>query len=283
MKPNRLVPVIGLLLILGVGGFVYFQQKASPPVSPEIKKAQQEMMVNCKYDSDFCKYAANGLVAMSGGYTMTSESTYGGKKTKMVMKSDGKENSESTTYSEGKEEGSFISFNKTTYMKGPGETVWTEFPPSKDETGKPTTNIFDFEGLKKELGNAKENTKAVEDTFTVKKVGSEKCGNYTCSIFEMTDKATLDYSTKIWVDTTQYYSRKMESKSKEGVTTMTFEYGPVSIAKPSQVKKMPSFGTELNNSGANVSSEEIQKLLKDLPQTNTQDTQPAAPEETPAE
>jgi len=275
MKTNTLVPVIGLLLIVGVGGFVFFQQKASPSVSPEIKKAQQEMMANCKYDQDFCKYAANGIVAMSGGYTMTSESTYGGKKTKMVMKSDGKENSESVTYGDNdKEEGSFISLNKTTYMKGPGETVWTEFPASKDETGKPTTNIFNFEGLKKELGDV---TKEVQNTLVVKKVGTEKCGKFTCVMFEMTEKVT-NGTTKIWVDTNSYYARKMEMSSKDGVSTMTFEYGPVTIQKPSPVKKMPSFDTMMKDSGVNVNSEEIQNLMKNIPQGDAQGSAPTVEE-----
>jgi outer membrane lipoprotein-sorting protein len=279
MKSNTLVPIIGLILILGVGGFVYFQQKSSPPVSPEIKKVQQEMMANCKYDQDFCKYAANGIVAMSGGYTMTSESTYGGKKTKMVMKSDGKENSESITYGvDGKEEGSFISLNKTTYMRGPGETVWTEFPATKDETGKQTTNLFDFEGLKKELGDV---SKEVADTLVVKKVGTEKCGKFTCTVFEMTEKVT-NGTTKIWVDTTSYYARKMEMQSKDGVSTMMFEYGPVTIQKPSPVKKMPSFDTMMKDSGVNINSDEIQNILKDLPQMDTQESAPAV-EEMPAE
>jgi outer membrane lipoprotein-sorting protein len=285
MKQNKLIPVIViLLLLLGIGGFVFMQKKALPPVSPEVRQAQQELMANCKYDVDFCKYAANGLVAMSGGYTMTSESTYAGKKSKMIMKSDGKENSQSTSFSDGKEEGSFISLNKTTYMKSPGETVWTEFPATKDETGKPTTNLFDFEGLKKELGNVKDNQKAAEETLVVKKVGTEACGTYTCTVFEMTDKTIADTSTKIWVDTTQYYARKMESKSKEGVSTMTFEYGPVTISKPSPVKKMPAFDSSvMQNTGENVNMEEIKNLMKQAPpQSGAQE--PVTPiEETPAE
>lgn len=277
MKNKALVPVIGILLVLGVGGFVYFQQKSSLQVSPEIKKVQQEMMANCKYDKDFCKYAANGIVAMSGGYTMTSESTYNGKKSKMVMKSDGKENSESVTYSDGKEEGSFISLNKTTYMKGPGETVWTEFPSTKDETGKQTTNLFDFEGLKKELGDV---TKEVADTLVVKKVGTEACGKLTCSVFEMNEKVT-NSTTKIWVDTSKYFARKMEVNSKEGVSTMTFEYGPVTITKPSPVKKMPAFDSALKDAGVNLNSDEIKNLMKNIPQGNAEEGNP--PVETPAE
>ncbi|MFZ2026003.1 MAG: hypothetical protein WAV30_01820 [Microgenomates group bacterium] len=272
---KKLVPVIGIALVLGVGGFIFLQQKSTPQVSPEIKKAQQEMMANCKYDQDFCKYAANGIVAMSGGYTMTSESTYDGKKSKMVMKSDGKENSESVTYGDdGKEEGSFVSLNKTTYMKGPGETVWTEFPATKDETGKQTTNLFDFEGLKKELGDV---AKDVEETLVVKKVGTERCGKFTCTIFEMTDKVS-NGTTKIWVDTTSYYARKMEMQSKDGVSMMTFEYGPVTIQKPAPVKKMPSFDTMMKDSGVEVNMDEIKNMMKDFPTGET-----TGGEEIPAE
>lgn len=274
---KKIVPIVGILLVLGVGGYIFLQQKSSPALSPEIKKAQQEIMANCKYDPDFCKYAANGIVALSGGYTMTSESTFNGKKSKMILKSDGKENSESVTYTNGKEEGSFISLNKTTYMKGPGETVWTEFPPTKDEAGKQTTNLFDFEGLKKELGDV---TKEVEDTLVVKKVGKEKCGTLTCTIFEMTEKVS-NSTTKIWVDTKEYRARKMETSSKEAVNSITFEYGPVIITKPSPVKKMPTFDTSGINSGEEINMEEIQKMMKDTPQTNPQESAPD--EETPAE
>lgn len=259
---KKLVPIIGLLLILGVGGYVFFQQKSGPPVSPEVKKAQQEMMSNCKYDIDFCKYAANGIVAMAEGYTMTSESNYNGKKSKMILKSDGKENSESTSYFEGKEQGSFISLNKITYMKGPGETIWTEFPPTKDETGKQSPNLFDFESLKKELGNV---SKEVEDTLVVKKMGRETCGKLQCIIFEMKE-ASFGSQTKIWVDTKDYLARKMESTTKEGVSTMTFEYGPVIIIKPSPVKKMPTFDTNAIESGAGINMEEIKKMMKETPQ-----------------
>jgi len=277
MKVNKLVPVIAILLLLGVGGYFFLQRKSSPTVSPEIKKAQQEMIANCKYDAEFCKYAANGIVAMSSGYTMMSESTLDGKKQKMIMKSDGKENSETVSYTDGKEEGNFISLDKTTYMKGPGETVWTEFPPTKDETGKPSTNLFSFESLKKDLGDV---TKEVADTLVVKKVGSEVCGKLMCTVFEMTEKVS-NSTTKIWVDTTYYYARKMEIKTKEGVSTMTFEYGPVTITKPSPVKKMPSFDTMMKDSGINVDTSEIKNLLKDLPQGGQVDG--SAPVEPPVE
>ena len=82
---KKLIPVIGILLVLGVLGFVFFQQKKqgiTPSANPEIKKAQEAVLANCKYDIDFCKYAANGMTALTRGYTMTSESTYAGKKTK---------------------------------------------------------------------------------------------------------------------------------------------------------------------------------------------------------
>ena len=277
MKKSKLILVVGIIFVLCIAAVIFFQGKGSDKVSPEVKKVQQEMLANCKYDADFCRYAANGIVALSSGYTMTSESTYNGKVSKTIMKSDGKENSESITYSDGKEEGSFISLDKTTYMKGPGEKEWTEFPPTKDETGKPTTNLFDFESLKKELGNA---TKDATESFMVKRVGTEKCGKETCVIFEMSDK-TSPVTTKIWVDTSAYLARKMESKSKDGVSTMTFEYGSVTISKPSPVRKMPAFNPSTNTEGSTVSPEDIQKLMKQVVPTSRQTSEPVVA--TPAE
>jgi len=284
MNKKTLIPIVGLLLIVGAAGFMFLQQKngtSSVPVSPEMKKAQQEIMANCKYDIDFCRYTANAASAMTSGYAMTSESTYNGKKTKMTLKTDGKNNSSSTTFADGKEEGSFISLDKTTYMKNPGETVWTEFPPTKDEpAGTSTPNTFDFESLKNQVNNA---VKDDINTLVVKKVGSEKCGNYTCSIFEMTEKS-MDSTTKIWVDTTQFFARKMESTSKAaGLVTMTFDYVPVTITKPSPVKLMPAFDSSaLQNSGANISADEIKNLMKNLPQ-GTGEGAATSVEETPAE
>jgi hypothetical protein len=259
---KKLVPVIGILLVLGIGGYMYFQQKSDPQVSPEIKKAQQEIMKNCKYDVDFCKYAVNGMVAMSGGYTMTSESTNDGKKSKMMMRSDGKENSETVTYTDGKEEGKFIYLNKVTYMKNAGDTVWTEFPAVKDEAGKQTANLFDFEGLKEELGNV---SKEVEDTMVVKNVGTEKCGTYTCKIFEISE-SDLGTATKIWVDTKEHRARKMETSTQEEVSSMTFEYGPVTIIKPAPVKQMPAMDSMINTSGKNIDMDKIEEMMEDMPE-----------------
>jgi len=278
MKKNGVIFIVGTALILGVGMFVFLRQKAVPTVSPEIKKAQEEILANCKYDKEFCKYMTNGIIAMSSGYTMTSESNYNKSISKIILKSDGKENSESISYADGKEDGSFVSLNKTTYMKGPGETIWTEFPPTKDETGKPTANLFDFEGLKKELGDV---AKEANESLVVKKLGVESCDKLNCVIFEMKDTSTPDLTTKIWVDTQSYFARKMETKTKEGVSTMTFEYGPVTITKPSPVKKMPTFDTIVPEAGVDLNSEEIQKMMKTIPQTNTQEQAP--PEEMSAE
>lgn len=275
MKKNKLILIVGIIAILGIGGFIFLQKKMSSPVNQEVKKAQQEVMANCKYDPDFCKYAANGIVALSSGYTMTSESIYNGKTSKTVIKFDGNENSQSVSYSDGKEEGSFISLDKTTYMKGAGEKEWTEFPPMKDETGKPAANLFDFEGLKKELGNA---TNQTTNSLTVKKVGTESCGTMTCSVFAMTDKSS-NTTTKVWVDTTAYLARKMESTTKEGVSTMTFEYGPVTITKPFPIKKIPTSTSNTGDVNTNMNSDQIKNLMKQIPPTNTQ----PSTEETPVE
>lgn len=271
--------IVGILVLLAVavGGYFYFQSKQGPPLTPEMKAAQQEVLKNCKYDADFCKYAANGIAAMTKGYTMTSESVYNGKTTKMVFKTDGQNNSESVTYTDGREEGSFISLDKTTYMKSAGETTWTAFPPTKDQATGTAKNTFDFESLKTELTNA---TKDAVNTLEVKKVGTEKCGSLTCSVFNMTE-TTSNTTTIVWIDTSEFLARKMEVSSKDsGTSTMTFEYGPVTITKPSPVKEMPAFDSSSAAGATGVNMDEVNKLIKNAQQTGGQS---APTQDTPAE
>jgi len=111
-------------------------------------------------------------------------------------------------------------------------------------------------------------------------VGTEACGNLTCFVFEMTEK-TIGSTTKIWVDTKEHLARKMESQFNNSISTMTFAYGPVTITQPSPVKKMPAVDSALKDAGVNVNSDEVKNILKNIPQTNTQET--PAVEETPAE
>ena len=92
----------------------------------------------------------------------------------------------------------------------------------------------------------------------------------------------MNSTTKIWVDTTNYLARKMESKTQQGVSTMTFEYGTVTILKPSPVKKMPAFDSTLEDAGVNINADDITNLMKNLPQGTNEGATPAV-EETPAE
>ncbi len=268
-----------IIVLLAIGGFLFWKYKSVLPISSEMKKVQDEVMKNCKYDSDFCQYAANGILALSKGYTLTSDSVYNGKKTEMVFKTDGKNNTESMTYVDGKEESGFISLNKTTYMKGPGETSWIEYPPAKEEGSTGATKTFDFETLKKDLTEV---TTQDSNSLEVKKVGVQACDKLTCSVFTMTDKTTGTI-TKVWIDTQEHLARKMEVMSvstNDGTTTMMFDYRPVIISKPSPVKKMPSFSPAINGAGTQINADQIQQLLKEIPQTTPAD-QPQQEDETP--
>lgn len=271
---NNPAVIVIVLLLLAAGAYFFFKQKQGPPLSPEMKAAQEAVLKECKYDKEFCMYAANVGVAMTKGFTMTSESVYDGKKTVIVMKNDGKNNTESLTTIDGKDEGAFVMLDNTTYMKAAGEKEWIEYPPMKEEGKAEKQGLFDIDSFKQDMADVMKETK---DSLTVKKVGTERCGAYTCTIFETKD-ATLDSTTKIWVDTKEYLSRKMEMSSNGSTSVMTFEYGPVTITKPSPVKKMPSFDTMMKDSG--IDMEEVQKMMKDLPQT-----QPGAEagDEVPAE
>lgn len=262
-----LTPVVIVIAVAAVaiaGYFFFSKQKTStlPPLTKEMQKAQQEVLGSCKYDKEFCQYAANGVVALSNGYTITSETIFDGKKSKSIVSVDGKGNIDMSSFNDGKEDGRTIILDKIMYTKAPNETVWTEFPKSEDENSETTDFGFDVDAMKKELEGA---IKETNDSLVVKKVGNEKCGSMNCVIFEMKE-TTLNTTTRIWVDTKEYLARKMETVMKEGTTTMTYDYKSVSIAKPSPVKQMPSVDQMMKDSGVEVDMSKIKELMKDVPQ-----------------
>lgn len=259
---NKMSPVIiAVILFLGIGGYFFFQQKKGPTLSPEMKAAQEAVLKDCVFDKEFCMYAANAVVVMGNGYSVNSESEYEGKTTVTKIQMDGKNNTLSTSTIDGKEEGTYLVYENTTYVKNPDSDSWIAYPPMKEEGKSDKQGFFDVESFKSEMAQF---SKDKENDLDVQKKGTEKCGDYTCVIFEMTDKTTST-STRIWIDTKEYLARKMVSPSSGGSITMTFDYGPVSITKPVNVTPMPSFDTMMQESGANINMEEIQNMMKDLP------------------
>ncbi len=274
-------PVIILVVVAVVAVAGYFftskqKKTTTPPLSKEVKKVQEEVLGNCKYDAEFCKYAANGVVALSKGYGVTSETVFDGKKSKSVVKTDGKGNVDMTSYTDGKETGHTIILDKAMYTKAPNETVWTEFPASKDEPSETADFGFDIDSVKKELEGVVKETK---DSLVVKRLGTEKCGALNCVVFEMKED-TLNTTTKVWIDTKEYLARKMETIMKEGTTSMTYDYQSVSITKPSPVKQMPSVQQMMKDSGVNVDINKIKDLMNQAPQGEEETPPPA---ETPNE
>jgi len=268
-------PVIAIIAVAAVaiaGYFFVAKQKTTTPSSltKEVQKAQQEILGNCKYDAEFCRYAVNGATALSKGYSVTSETVFDGKKSKSVVKADGKGNVDMTSYTDGKETGHTIILDKAMYTKAPNEAVWTEFPTSKDEPSETTDFGFDIDSVKKELEGIAKETK---ESLVVKKLGTEKCGTLNCVVFEMKED-TLNTTTKVWIDTKEYLARKMETVMKEGTTLMTYDYQAFSITKPSPVKQMPSVKQMMEDSGVQVDMSKIQELMKNVPQGEEQ-TPPA--------
>lgn len=263
-KPSgsKMSPVIiFLILLLAIGGYFFFQQKKGPAVSPEMKAAQEAVLKDCVFDKEFCMYAANAVVAMGSGYSVTSESEYEGKKTVTKIQMDGKNNTQSTSMIDGKEEGTYLVFDNTTYVKNADSDSWIAYPPMKEEGKADKQGFFDVESFKSEMAQF---AKDKENDLQVKKQGTEKCGNLTCVIFEMTDKTTST-TTRLWIDTKEYLARKMVTPSSEGSITMTFDYSPVIITKPVNVTPMPSFDTMMQESGVNINMDDLQNMMKDLP------------------
>lgn len=230
------------------------QQKA------EEKVAEQAVMTNCKYDKDVCLYFAAQAKMYNQGVTMTSayaNKAMAGQTT--VTSMDGKGNMQSVSTKNGKEDGNFIIFNNATYTKDYTDNKW--FKMSSGD--KDDQSMFNMKQMIEEM---KDTYKEDNLKLTVKKEGQEACGSLQCVIYSMSEEDAKELAaTKVWIDTKDHFARKMELGSGTDLTTITYTYTPVTIAEPSPVKEF-SIPDEVK--GNMPSADEIQKMMKDLPQTS---------------
>lgn len=249
-----ILAVVVIVVLAAVGYLVWSKQKdktdsksgASVSLTKEQKDAADASTVACQKevnDKDFCKWATNYEVLLIDKSPYTATITAENSST--VLKSDGKGNSYmGSTSSVGKSE--YIIFDGTTYLKNPGDDSWYRFPKSEDtKDTTPTTKSeqpsFDFN---KEV--------TTNDTKTAyKRVGKEACGSLTCIKFQIVDSEKPNDSTSVWFDTKDYVTRKIETISDGQKSTITYDYGSVSISIPSPVKdyELPSSNLPSDTSG----------------------------------
>lgn len=259
---KKLIPIIGVVIVLvGIGAYYFFTKNGSGlPSVVENKIVEQEVMKNCKFETEFCKYMANMASAYKNGVIMNTESTIEGSVSTSKIMQDGKGNMETISYENGVEVGHIIYFDKYSYIKSQTENIWTEYPPSEKNSGK---TGFDYSTMQESLDKVAENA---DNDYVVKRVGTEKCGKLNCIVYTMTMKDMG--KTKVWIDDSQFLSRRTEYADNSSKSIMTFDYTPVKISKPSPVKAMPNVSDMINSSG-NVDMEKVEEMMKDLPKSES--------------
>lgn len=256
---KKLIPIIGLVALLCVGGFFIFTKNNSTnPSSIEKTAIQNEVLNNCKFDKEFCKYIANMATAYKNGVIMTTiymDENNQPQESKTML--DGNENMETIVTEKGVEKSHIIFFNKYSYIKSASDNVWIEYPPAKEGQEK---QGLDVNAMKDEM--LKMTKEDGDNSLIVKRLGTEKCGKYNCVIFSV---ATKDAgTTKMWIDDSEFLSRKMEMAEEKNKTTILFDYAAVKISKPAPIKKMPTVENMMDKSG-NINMDQVNQMMKDLP------------------
>lgn len=250
--------IILIIVIVGIASYYFLGRNAIETIkNGDNNQTNQDVLKNCKFDSEFCKYMSNAMTAQQTGMTMSIESTNSdGTVSKSKILYDGKGNTETTVYENDKESVRTIFINKYSYIKSASENVWTEYPPSKTDVNDLG---LDLEAMQNPVEKI---TKDQEDTLIVNKVGSEKCGKFNCVIF--TINTNDSGTTKIWIDDSQYLSRRTEYTDNEVKSVVIFDYGNVEIKKPSPIKTMPNVSNMMDGSG-NLDMDKVNEMMKDLP------------------
>jgi hypothetical protein len=258
--PKKIIGVLLLVLLVAMGAFYY--QKSTAPVS-EQQAAIQEMIAECKYDADFCRYMAAQAAAMEQGMVITSSSQIEGVVATSEMRMDKDGNLSSDTYMGGKLQSSMVVFEDATYMKDAQDGSW--YMISSADPEQPTPAEFDVES----------NFEYDDEGMTITKIGQEACGELTCDKYEIVqvlpaDEAAAEMENKhyLFIDTKEHLARKIEMIFAEGSSVMEYRYEAVTISKPSPIKEMPNFtmpaadeGAAFDTDGEMPSEEEIEQMM----------------------
>lgn len=248
-----------LLAILLVAMGVFFYQRQTQP-SSEQQAALQEMLAECRYDADFCRYMAAQAAAMKQGVVITSSSQIEGVTAISEMRMDKDGNWSSDTYMGDKLQSSMVVFEGSTYTKDLQDGAWYVFSSASSNETTPTKEFdpettFEYD----------------DEEMTITKIGQEACGELTCDKYEIVLPADEDAVALekyyLFVDTKEHLARKIEMTFAEGSSVMECRYEAVTISKPSPIKEMPSFtmpdteGAAVDAAGEMPSQEEIEQMM----------------------
>ena len=222
---NKLVWV-AVLILAGAG--IYLGSKGDDKTTSgqtgktSLNKEVQNKCQSQVGDELFCKFA--GAFANIGAYQVTANVNSNEGATSIELASDAKGNSQMVLKKDGQSQ-TLVSYNGSTYVKGPGDSAWTKYP-----SGDASAQIID---LKKEFvkGDFDKNDKG--EKISYKKIGTESCGNLQCWKYEVTEPSQNGF---LYFDTQNYWLRRVTISNSASNTDMNLTYENVSIAEPSPVK-----------------------------------------------
>jgi len=239
----KVIVVVVVIVAIGAAGY-YVYNKTKTSNNPNLagkttaeKTAIKETETACMKaynDKDFCKFASS--FNPTGPYKMTVVTTdKSGKTIAMAIEIDGKNNTSMITKDGTNETSAYIQLNGDTYMKNEDDGSWLKTPKSTDTTPTSTpTSDLKFDST--------EFSKPAEQRATVKRLGKDSCGKFTCikySLVEPNEKTKLD--GVIWIGDKDFQLHKMSYKDTDGNTFVgEFSFEPVTITAPTPVKEMPA-------------------------------------------
>lgn len=247
---KQLIIGIGVIVILALIGGVYalMRQKDSADGTRKTGKLNSD----CKYnDPDLCKFI--NAWKTNEYYTVTSETMSDGKKVSSVFKSEGKDKSQVTILTDGKESYSTISIGDTTYIRDYADGKWTKFVSQPNDTIERFESDYNFD----------EKADQTEDTTTYKKIGTEACGDLTCFKYQVIDPNAAEGTQYIYFDNKQYQLRKTRTENKDGaVFETTFDYSRFAITEPSPIKDAAT--SSANTQDAEAAQKQANEAIKQL-------------------
>lgn len=234
-----LIAVI-ILVVAAAAGFAVWKfvlNKNDTPAavrnaSPEVAAAATAAETACmtKYnDQDLCNFIAVQTASPfdKAATVITMAGTSDGTATNIVIKSDGKGNTQTSMTGDGQIYNG-IDLNGISYYQSETDGPWITYGASTDTTDTSTSSDS---GLTDFIDSM--------DTTTYTKLGKEACGNLTCFKYQVVDSAEAAGSTLYaWFDTDEYLLRQFSQSDASSSFTMTIVYQAVTIPTPSPVEDM---------------------------------------------
>jgi outer membrane lipoprotein-sorting protein len=186
---------------------------------------------DCTYaDSDLCKFFAGYKVQKN--YSINAAAKVGDSITTITIQSNGNdkfhlksENGDTYTYE-------FIGDGNAIYIRASDGVWWKSTDESLVKKMKANANRADLP----EPGS----DAAKSSGITYKKVGTEKCGNLTCSKYQVNDPQNGDDKSYVWIDTTDYQLRRTTNQTADVNYEAIYSYGNVTINPPSNTQSLPN-------------------------------------------